>query len=279
MKVLVPGAAGQLGAVTVSRWRAAGHEVVGWTRHDVDVTDAGAVVAAATRLRPDVIINCTAFNKVDDAESEPLAALAVNAWAVRALARAAGETGATLVHYSTDFVFDGTVDRALTEEDLPRPRSVYGTSKLLGEWLAAEVPQHFVLRVESLFGGAAARSTIDRMLDAMRAGRDVTAFSDRTVTPSYVPDIAWATAQLLERAAPPGTYHVVNSGTATWVDVAHALRASAGLPEAVVREVPVASVTMRAARPQYAALSNAKLAGAGIVMPTWQAALARHLAD
>lgn len=273
----MPGAAGLLGAVTVRQWREAGHDVVGWTRADVDVAHGPSVLRAVSAVRPDVIINCTAYNKVDDAEGAPADALAVNAWAVRALARAAVEVGAVLVHYSTDFVFDGTVDRPLTEQDPAQPRSVYGASKLLGEWLAAEVPRHYVLRVESLFGGAAARSTIDRMLDAMRAGREVTAFSDRTVTPSYVPDIAWATERLLTTAAPSGLYHVVNSGTATWVDVAEALRDHAGLPQAIIRAVPVASVPMRAARPQYAALSNVKLAQAGVVMPTWQDALARHL--
>lgn len=277
MRVLVPGAAGLLGGVTVERWRRAGHDVIGWTRGDVDVTDGPRVWAAVAAVRPDVIINCTAYNKVDEAEGEPAAALAVNAWAVRALARAARDTGAALVHYSTDFVFDGVVDRPLTEDDPARPRSVYGASKLLGEWLAAEVPRHYVLRVESLFGGSVARSTIDRMHEAMCAGREVTAFSDRTVTPSYVPDIAWATEQLLIGAAPVGVYHVVNTGTATWVEVAHALRQLAAVPEAVVRAVPVASVSMRAARPQFAALSNDKLARAGIVMPTWQEALARHL--
>lgn len=277
MRVLVPGAAGLLGGVTVERWRRAGHDVIGWTRGDVDVTDGPRVWAAVAAVRPDVIINCTAYNKVDEAEGEPAAALAVNAWAVRALARAARDTGAALVHYSTDFVFDGVVNRPLTEDDPARPRSVYGASKLLGEWLAAEVPRHYVLRVESLFGGSVARSTIDRMHEAMCAGREVTAFSDRTVTPSYVPDIAWATEQLLLGAAPAGLYHVVNTGTATWVEVAHTLRQLAAVPEAVVRAVPVASVAMRAVRPQFAALSNDKLARAGIVMPTWQDALERHL--
>ena len=277
MRVLVPGAAGLLGGVTVERWRRAGHDVIGWTRGDVDVTDGPRVWAAVAAVRPDVIINCTAYNKVDEAEGEPAAALAVNAWTVRALARAARDTGAALVHYSTDFVFDGVVNRPLTEDDPARPRSVYGASKLLGEWLAAEVPRHYVLRVESLFGGSVARSTIDRMHEAMCAGREVTAFSDRTVTPSYVPDIAWATEQLLLGAAPAGLYHVVNTGTATWVEVAHTLRQLAAVPEAVVRAVPVASVAMRAVRPQFAALSNDKLARAGIVMPTWQDALERHL--
>lgn len=277
MKVLVPGAAGLLGAVTVARWQQAGHQVLGWTRADVDVTSASAVIAAVGRFQPDLIINCTAYNKVDDAEGAPAAALAVNAWAVRALARAAADCGAMLVHYSTDFVFEGTVPRPLSEEDRPCPRSVYGQSKLLGEWLAADVPRHYVLRVESLFGGAAARSTIDRMLESMRAGREVIAFSDRTVTPSYVPDIAWATTRLVDTAAPFGLYHVVNSGEATWADVASTVRRLAGVPGASIRTVPVASVPMRAPRPQFAALSNDKLARVGIAMPTWQDALARHL--
>ena len=114
------------------------------------------------RERPDVVVNCAADNDVDGAETEPLRALAVNAFAVRALARAADECGAALVHYSTDFVFDGTASRPYVETDEPNPQGVYAASKLLGEWFALEARRGFVLRVESLFGarrsGAALRA-------------------------------------------------------------------------------------------------------------------------
>lgn len=278
MRILVVGARGQLGAETVAAWqRAGGHTVIGSTRADLDVTVQADVLARVAAERPDVLINCTAYNRVDTAGEEPVVAFAANAWAVRSLARAAAETGAVFVHYSTDFVFDGTTDRPYTEQDPPNPLSVYGMSKLLGEWLAVDAPRHFVLRVESLFGGAEARSSIDAMIEAMLAGREVRAFADRTVSPSFVKDVAAATMGLVQGRCPFGLYHCVNSGFTTWLSLAHELRRLLGRPEARVTPSSAGSAGLKAARPAFAALSNAALAAVGVPMPAWQDALARHL--
>lgn len=277
MKVVVVGAGGMLGAVTVHEWRHHGHEVVALTRAELDVTRSREVSAAIGGLAPDVVINCTAYNRVDDAEDDPATALAVNTWAVRSMAKAAGRVGATFVHYSSDFVFDGATDCPYMEGDIPNPQSVYGMSKLMGEWFAAEGPQmHYVLRVESLFGGAASRSTIDRMVENMRAGRTVQAFSDRTVSPSHTQDVARATRQLVALGGEAGLYHCVNSGKATWLDVAEALRVFAGFHDAEIVAISSTDVPMRARRPRFAALSNAKLVGRGIPMPDWRECLAAH---
>lgn len=273
---LVLGSTGQLGEAMTEQLSAR-HEVVAMSRADVDVTDAAMVREAVTSIYPDVIINCTAYTNVDRAEEEPLEALTVNAWAVRSLARIAGEIDATLVHYSTDFVFDGTADRPYTEDVDPNPRSAYATSKLLGEWFAADVPRHYILRVESLFGGRRARSTIDRMAALLRDDKPVRAFSDRTVSPSFVEDVVGATQMLIEGPHPYGTYHCVNSGWTTWAGVAREIARIIDKPNAAIEEVSVASVALRANRPQFAALSNAKLVGVGVMMPTWQESLARYL--
>jgi dTDP-4-dehydrorhamnose reductase len=278
MTVVVFGAAGMLGAATVREWRNHGHTVMALTRADVDVTSAVQVSAVVTALTPDIVINCTAYNRVDDAEGAPSAALAVNAWAVRSMARAASLVGAVVVHYSTDFVFDGETDRPYTEDDAPNPQSAYGISKLAGEWMAVEVPAHYLLRVESLFGGNASRSTVDAMLQKFATGQAVQAFSDRTVSPSHVVDVARATRHLVEHHAPHGLYHCVNSGCATWLEVATYLREWSGYPHADVSSVRSSDVTLRAKRPRFAALSNAKLVAQGIPMPTWQDALRLHLA-
>ncbi len=278
MTVVVFGAAGMLGAVTVREWREHGHTVTALTRADVDVTTAAQVSAIVTALTPDVVINCTAYNRVDDAEGAPSAALAVNAWAVRSMSRAASGVGAVFVHYSTDFVFDGETDRPYTEDDTPNPQSAYGISKLTGEWMAVEVPAHYILRVESLFGGNASRSTVDAMLQKFATGQPVQAFSDRTVSPSHVADVARATRLLVEHHAPHGLYHCVNSGCATWLEVAEHLREWSGYPHADVTPVRASDVTLRARRPRFAALSNAKLVAQGIPMPTWQEALRIHIA-
>ncbi len=276
--VLVVGAAGMLGQATVQEWRGAGHEVAALTRAELDVTNGHQVRDVITRANPAVVINCTAYNQVDQAEDEPAVACDVNAWAVRHLARAAVDAGAVFVHYSTDFVFDGETTRPYSEDDTPNPRSVYGMSKLMGEWMASEVPRAYVLRVESLFGGSASRSTLDRMRATLEAGGKVSAFTDRVVSPSYVPDVASATRRLIEQGAPAGLYHCVNSGQASWFEVATQLRALLPGAPGTLAGVNSDDVPMRARRPRYAALSNAKLASAGIVMPTWLEALQKHLA-
>ena len=275
MKVLVTGAAGQLGATIAAGWSAKA-DVVPVTRAALDIADARAVGAFVARERAAVIVNCAAYNDVDGAEDHAVEAIRVNALAVRALARAAADAGAVFVHYGTDFVFDGRSERPYTEADEPAPQSVYASSKLLGEWFAADAPSHYVLRVESLFGGTQRRSTVDRIADTIRAGQPARVFTDRTVTPSYVDDVSDATWRLLDSRASFGVYHCVNSGVTTWHDLAQEIGRCLGVEPNLV-PVKMADVPMRARRPQRAALSNAKLADAGITMPRWDDALGRYL--
>ena len=283
MKVLVTGAGGQLGRTVAAVFRAAG-DVAALGRAELDITDDDAVRAAVDALRPGVILNCAAYNAVDGAEDDPVTALAVNAFGVRALARAAAGVDATLVHYGTDFVFDGTASAPYGEDDAPNPQSVYAASKLAGEWFA-EGARHYVLRVESLFGGgalapdAAGRrlgSSLDRIADSLLAGREVRAFTDRVVSPSYIDDVAAATLALVRTAAPPGLYHCVGSGHATWRDVTVELARQLGVREPAVRGITLDELRLRAPRPRFCALSNRKLAAAGIEMPHWRDALARY---
>ncbi len=275
MRVLVLGAAGQLGGAFA---RLSSHDVIGTTRGDVDVTRHEDLIALVGQRQPAVIVNCTAYNDVDGAEHDAGGALTVNAFAVRSMAEAAARVGATLVHYSTDFVFDGEADQAYTEDDRARPVSVYGMSKLLGEWLARDAPRAYVLRVESLFGGPAARSSVDRIVSALREGREAPVFTDRIVSPSYVDDVVQATLDLLARDAPPGVYHCVNRGQASWADVGEYVAETLGADRHLLRRVSIRDVPMRARRPVYCALSNMRLEQAlGRPMPTWQDAIARHI--
>lgn len=276
MRYLLTGAAGQLGAAFRRRLGAGGDELVAFTRRELDLTDGAAVLAAVTSARPDVVLNCAAYNAVDQAEDDAPAALAVNAFAVHDLARAATAAGARLVHYSTDFVFDGMALAPYREDSPANPLSVYGQSKLVGEWLALEAPGAVVIRVESLFGGPATRSSIDRIVQTLRSGQSPLVFTDRVVSPSYVEDVIDATLALLSREATGGIYHCVNAGSTTWHGLAevisHLLGSSVGLQGLAMADVP-----MRAPRPRYCALANARLEALGIQMPTWQDALARHV--
>ena len=274
-RVLVTGGRGQLAGAIVDEYKRDA-DVRAYGREELDISDFDAVMARVQADRPDIIINCAAYTNVDRAEEEPDKALNTNAFAVRVLSRAAQESGATLVHYSTDFVFDGHASRPYVEEDAPNPQSVYAQSKLLGEWFALETPRAFVLRVESLFGGAAAKSSVDRIVQAIVEGREATVFSDRVLSPSYVVDVAAATLAVVDRGD-PGLYHCVGTGHATWYDVAVEIaRVMRKEREARLRPVSVAEMPMRAPRPQFAALSNDKLRRV-VAVPTWQDALRRYV--
>ena len=276
-RLVVTGAAGQLGTAIV-RTFALSADVVPLTRQELDLSDAAAIEARLLAERPDLVINCAAFNDVDGAEERAVEAIRINAGAVRAMARACRTAGAVFVHYGTDFVFDGAASSPYTEDDEPSPQSVYGCAKLLGDWFAADAPRHYVLRVESLFGGARRRSSVDRIADAIAAGEPARVFVDRTVSPSFVEDVARATERLLDLEAPCGLYHCVNSGHTTWHALAEEIARVLGRNAELV-PMRVAEVPMRARRPQYAALSNDKLRRAGVDMPTWQDALRRYLQD
>jgi dTDP-4-dehydrorhamnose reductase len=275
MRVLVTGARGQLAGAIVEEY-SGGAEVLALSRAELDISDSAAVGRHVTSFRPTLVINCAAYNNVDGAEEDPVAALTANALGVRVLARAAAEHRATLVHYSTDFVFDGRTERPYTEDDAPNPLGVYGMSKLLGEWFALEAPGSFVLRVESLFGGKPAKSSVDRIVDAIREGRESPVFIDRVVSPSYVADVTAATRVLVERGQ-PGLYHCVGTGFCTWHELALEVARLMGR-EREARLVPVSmrDVPMRVPRPKFAALANDKLAACA-PMPPWQDALSRYI--
>ena len=279
MRVLVCGARGLLGAAVVREF-SPDHEVVALDHSTLDVTNEPAIAATTAEVRPDAIINCAAYNHVDQAEDEPATALAVNAFGARALARAAARAGALFVHYSSDFVFDGETDRPYQETDRPNPRGVYAASKLLGDLFALEYERAYVLRVESLFGPAgpdgSRRGSLGSIVDQIRAGGVVNVFTDRVVSPTYTPDVARVTRTLIARNLPRGLYHCVNSGNATWEQIA---RAAAGLMDVPLRVNPITLETanLKARRPRFCAMSNVKLVSAGVPMHTWEEALTLFL--
>ena len=279
MRVLVTGVRGLLGAAIAREFQRDG-EVHGFDHARLDVSDEPAVADAVRDARPDVIINCAAYNNVDGAEEDALAALEANAFAVLSLSRAARRAGVTLVHYGSDFVFNGETSRPYTESDPPHPLGIYGASKLLGEWFAQETPGAYVLRVESLFGhpesGTSRRGSMAGIIEGIKSGDEVPLFVDRTVSPSFTADVASATKQLIAAQAAPGLYHCVNSGASSWVDIAAEVARLLGRPLRV-KPITLATVGLRAARPRYSALSPAKLTSIGIVMPDWKDALARYV--
>jgi dTDP-4-dehydrorhamnose reductase len=279
MRVLVTGARGLLGAAIAQEFAGA-HDVHALERSQLDVTDDPAVARVVGDLRPALIVNCAAYNDVDGAEDAAAQALRVNAFGVLALARAASAVDAALVHFSSDFVFDGETDRPYTEADRPNPQGTYAASKLLGDWFAAEAPRAYVLRVESLFGpagpGGVRRGSLGTIVDRIREGSEVPVFVDRVVSPSYTPDVARAARALVERDAPAGLYHCVNTGHASWAKIAERAAAMMAVPLRM-RPLTLETAALRARRPRYSALSNGKLLAADVEMRGWEEALGEFL--
>ncbi len=275
MRALVVGSAGQLGRELVARL---GDEVA-WKgdRAELDVADGAAVVALVARVRPDVVFNATAFNRVDAAEAEPLAAFAVNTVAPHFLARAARDAGALLVHVSTDYVFDGTSSRPYREDDLPRPLGAYGASKLAGEHLvAAAGGEHLVVRTSGVLGRGGSDqkggSFVERIVAQARAGRPLRVVADQVFAPTCASDLAESLVALV-RAGARGLVHVTNAGSCSWYELAVAALAAAGL-EAPVERIRAADLSLPARRPAYSVLDTSQAIALGLPPPRhWKDAL------
>jgi dTDP-4-dehydrorhamnose reductase len=219
MKLLITGAAGMLG--TDVRLAARDHDVVAFSRAALDITDRHAVAAAVADARPDAIINCAAYTNVDGAEADPDAAGAVNATGPGLLAEAAAAAGAWLVHVSTDYVFDGTKTTPYVESDPTGPRSVYGSTKLLGERaVAIAAPgHHTVVRSSWLFGVAG--SCFPATMLKLAAERDtLTVVDDQHGCPTFTGHLATALVDLATTRRVPGVVHVAASGECSWYEFA-----------------------------------------------------------
>jgi dTDP-4-dehydrorhamnose reductase len=278
----VLGAAGQLGRDLVPRLAG---DVVPLTRAEADLTRPDALRTALADARPDAVVNCAAYNFVDKAESEPAAAFAVNAWAVRDLALICRDLGCALVHFSTDYVFglDEGRQTPWAETDAPGPVGVYGLSKLAGEYLVrALCPRHFVLRTCGLYGvwgsGGKGGNFVETMLRLAGQGKPLRVVADQVCTPSYAADVAAATAALVPTGR-YGLYHVTSAGSCSWHEFARTIFELAGVP-ADLTAIPSREYAAAARRPAYSVLSCRALAAAGVPPPRpWREALAAYLAE
>lgn len=282
MRFAVIGAAGQLGRDLVPRLPG---DVVPLDRTRADLTQPDLLRSALTDLRPDVVVNCAAYNFVDKAESEPEAAFAVNAWGVRSLARFCRDLECTLVHFSTDYVFGLDAGRSapLGVHDAPGPLSVYGMSKLCGEYaVRAECPRHLVIRTCGLYGvwgsGGKGGNFVETMLRLAQSGKPLRVVNDQHCTPSYTADVA-ATAVALIATGRHGLFHVTNSGATTWCELARTAIELAGL-SAVVTPITTAEYPTAARRPPYSVLALDELHQAGVPAPrSWRDALAAYIEE
>lgn len=278
MNILLIGVLGQLGSDL--KKALCGHELVCVDKEELDVCDRAQVEAAVRENHPSLVINCAAFHRVDECEDAPEAAFAVNVLGVRNLAMAVRQTGAALMHFSTDYVFDGPERRPYVEADPPSPRSVYAVSKLAGEFmLRATWPRHFIVRTCGLYGYAGSREKGTNFVETMLrlpGERPIRVVDDQICTPTSTLELSRAVARLIETDR-YGLYHLTSGGGCSWYEFASAIFELSGLRREVV---PVASAAfpMKAKRPDYSVLDNANYRAAGFEdMRHWRDALAEYL--
>jgi dTDP-4-dehydrorhamnose reductase len=261
-------------------------EVIAFSRGGspaADLTSPESLRSTLEELRPDVVVNCAAYNFVDRAESEPRAAFDVNAWGVRELALFCRTRNCLLVHFSTDYVFglDETRRRPWSEEDAPGPVSVYGLSKLAGEYLVRSLcPRHLVIRTCGLYGvwgsGGKGGNFVETMLRLASGGKPLRVVDDQVCTPSYTVDVAEAAVALLA-AGRPGLYHVTNSGSCSWYEFARTIFELADV-RAELTAISSSDYGAAARRPVYSVLDSKGLRELGITPPRpWPKALADYL--
>ena len=270
-RAVVFGARGTLGVALCDELSRTGWAIAATVAHaECDIRDAAAVRAIVERAQPSTVFNAAAYTNVDRAESEPEAAEAVNAQGPENVARAAAAVGAPVVHYSTDFVFDGELERPYEETDPPSPQGSYARSKAAGDTRVAEITaRHFILRVGCLYGrgGRNFPSTIVRRL---RAGETVKADGQRLGSPTWVREVAQVSAALARTDA-YGLYHCTAHGETTWADFALFAARLLGVPEGLVLGVPTSAFALPAVRPRRAILDNRQLRERGLdTLSTWQ---------
>ncbi|RXZ51593.1 dTDP-4-dehydrorhamnose reductase [Agromyces binzhouensis] len=272
MRVLITGANGMLGRDLQAAL--AGREVTALGRADLDVTDAAAVAAAVAGH--DVVVNCAAYTKVDDAEAHEDEAYAVNATGTANLAGACAAIGARLVTVSTDYVFDGNATEPYAE-DLPRdPINAYGRTKAAGEELAlaAHPSGTYVVRTAWLYGAHGANFA-QTMLNLAKSKDSWSVVDDQLGQPTWTADLAAQIVALLDADAPAGVYHGTNSGEATWYEFARAVLEEAGLDPERITPTDSSSFVRPAPRPSYSVLGHDAWAAAGMSeMRPWRDALA-----
>ena len=282
MKVAVIGANGQLGSDVAAEFGKNGDVVVPLTHTEIELANLDSVSNCLGELQPELIVNTAAMHHVEKCEQDPASAFAVNGMGSRNLALVARELGAVLMHVSTDYVFDGKKGSPYEEHDPPRPLSVYGNTKLAGEYFVrAATEKHFVLRTSALYGKKPCRAKgglnfIELMLKLARERGEVKVVDNEFVTPTATDELARQIVAL-SRSDAYGLYHATAEGSCSWHQFAGKIFELTGtqvtLKAAGPNEFPA-----KVARPMYSVLENKGLKALGLnQFGTWQAGLARYL--
>jgi dTDP-4-dehydrorhamnose reductase len=280
-RAAVFGASGQLGVELCAELQRRGYEVGAFERARLDITNAEQVEKAIAGFDPSAVFNAAAYNQVDVAEREPMAAMEANGLAVRNLALACRQNDARLVHFSTDYVFDGELGRPYTETDAVHPLGAYAVSKLAGELYAqAYLDRPLVVRTSGVFGPGGLKTARgnfpELMLRLAREGKPIRVVEDHVASPTYAPLLASRSIDLLERDL-AGVFHVGGGEAASWFDYARLIFDTAGL-RADLQPTNAREYRTAARRPRFSALANDRMAECGIeAMPPLAEAVALYL--
>jgi dTDP-4-dehydrorhamnose reductase len=278
MRIEVVGSRGQLGRELLRTLAETSHQASGHDLESVDICSPGSVATLLDEVRPDALINCAAWTRVDAAETDEPAAARVNALGPRVLAEACGSRGILLCHLSTDYVFDGTATEPIDEAAAPNPRSAYGRGKLAGEEaVRATLPHHLIVRTAWLYGQEGPNFVLT-MLRLARERGVLRVVADQWGSPTWTGHLAPALVRLVERGV-PGTYHLTNSGSTTWFGLAQAIVEEAGL-EVPVEPLATSDYPTAAPRPAYSVLAGRAWTALGEApLPAWRAGLRAYLAE
>lgn len=281
MKTLIIGAKGMLGQeISWVFGNSPDFQITAWDKSDIDITNFKLAQEKINSLKPELIINCAAYNNVDQAEVESELAYLLNFEAVENLATISASAHATFVHFSTDYVFEGAKKEGYQEDDGAKPVSVYAQSKLAGEKAIQKIGgKHYLIRLSRLFGKPAAsanakKSFVDIMLDLSKTKKEIEVVDEEFSSPTYAPDLARATLDIIKFKSPYGVYHRINDGACTWYEFAQEIFKQKNIQ---IKLIPVSGdkFSRKAKRPRFSRLISTKLPP----LRPWQSALQEYLSD
>ncbi|PKN11132.1 MAG: dTDP-4-dehydrorhamnose reductase [Deltaproteobacteria bacterium HGW-Deltaproteobacteria-5] len=271
MKVLLLGHKGMLGSDLMAQFKHR-HEVIGMDLDEIDITSASECRKTVDEVQPQLVINAAAFTNVDACETDRGACFAVNAEAVKNIAEACRGNNITVIHYSTDYVFDGNGSRPYREDDPCNPINAYGASKLAGENYLHQLTDNFIIIRTAWLYGAHGKNFVQAILDRARATGKLTVVDDQTGSPTCTRDLAAATELLVDKNA-RGIFHITNRGSCTWFDFARKILKEARLETVELLPMKTSDLQRAARRPAYSVLGMQKfITTTGKTMQPWQLA-------
>jgi len=281
MKVLLIGKNGQLGSEIDKQVRKK-FDIVSFGHDELDITNYDAISKSIEKHAPDVVINASAYHVVAECEANPDRAFLVNAVALKYLSDICDKNSIRLIHYSTDYVFDGTKNAPYFEDDIPTPLQVYGISKYAGEQIVLQYASNpIVIRTCGVYGGksgsrAKKGNFVLTILKQTGGKKKLEVSSEQIVSPTYAADLARATFDLIGNKDAKGIYHLVNKGYCSWAEFAKEIMLCKGIDTKII-PVDRGGMVGTLRRPLFSALKNTRAASLGIILPPWQDAIKRYI--